>query len=123
MDGKVKNYYEILRVHHDASQDEIKRAYWDVARVKHPDVGGDLGEFMEVVEAHNVLAHPNQRKKYDGKLTLTMDICHVCKGVGAKYHPRTNAPTICKTCHGVGYIERSKDDERGKETRTSVKKK
>jgi DnaJ-class molecular chaperone len=119
----VKNYYEVLRVHHDASQEEIKRAYWDVARIKHPDVGGNLDEFVEIVEAHNVLVHPQQRKRYDGKLTLTMDICHVCKGAGAKYHPRTNVPTICKTCRGVGYTERSKDVERNKNARTSARKK
>jgi DnaJ-class molecular chaperone len=112
----VKHYYEVLVVHHDATQEEIKHAYWDLARVHHPDVGGDISTFVEIVEAYNVLIHPNQRKKYDGKLSLTMDVCHVCKGAGAKYHPRTNKPTLCKECRGTGHVRR------GKETSTKGKR-
>lgn len=108
------SYYEILHVHHDSSQQEIKLAYWDIARIKHPDVGGDVGEFTTIVEAYNVLIHPPQRKKYDAKLTLTMDVCKKCKGRGASYHARTNAPTICRECHGVGHVERQRPQPKTK---------
>jgi DnaJ-class molecular chaperone len=105
----MKSYYEVLKVHHDATQEEIKYAYWSIARVAHPDVGGDLDKFVGIVEAYNILIHPNQRKKYDGKLSLTMDVCHVCKGAGAKYSAKTNAPTMCKICSGVGHVRRGKE--------------
>ena len=64
-----KDYYQILGVSPDASQQEIKQAYRKLARQYHPDVnpGDESAEerFKEISEAYQVLSDPEQRRKYD----------------------------------------------------------
>lgn len=63
-----KDYYKILQVSKDASQEEIKRAYRKLARKYHPDVNKDANaelKFKEINEAHEVLKDVEKRKAYD----------------------------------------------------------
>lgn len=61
-----KDYYNLLGVGKDASDDEIKKAYRKMAHKYHPDKeGGDEGKFKEVNEAYQVLSDPKKRKMYD----------------------------------------------------------
>jgi curved DNA-binding protein len=63
-----KDYYNIMGVERDASQDEIKRAYRKLARKYHPDVSKDANaevHFKEVGEAYEVLKDPEKRAAYD----------------------------------------------------------
>jgi curved DNA-binding protein len=65
---KYRDYYEILGVSRDASQEKIHEAYRKLARKYHPDVSKakDAEEkFKEVGEAHEVLRDPEKRARYD----------------------------------------------------------
>ncbi|USN53823.1 MAG: molecular chaperone DnaJ [Candidatus Nomurabacteria bacterium] len=62
----ARDYYEILGVSRNASQDDIKKAYRKLAHQHHPDKkGGDEAKFKEVNEAYQVLGNADKRAKYD----------------------------------------------------------
>jgi len=60
-----KDYYDILGVSKDASQEEIKKAYRKLAHKHHPDKGGDEEEFKKVNEAYQTLSDKQKREQYD----------------------------------------------------------
>ncbi len=61
-----KDYYKILGVEKNASQDEIKKAFRKLAHKYHPDKqGGDEAKFKEVNEAYQVVGDEEKRKKFD----------------------------------------------------------
>ena len=65
---EYKDYYAIMGVGKDATQDEIKRAYRKLARKYHPDVSKETdaeSRFKEVGEAYEVLKDPEKRAAYD----------------------------------------------------------
>lgn len=65
---EFKDYYQIMGVSRDAAQDEIKRAYRQLARKYHPDVSKEPDaevRFKEVGEAYEVLKDPEKRAAYD----------------------------------------------------------
>lgn len=57
--------YERLNLSKGASTEEIRRAYKDMAKQKHPDRGGNPEEFKQIQEAHEVLCDEQKRKMYD----------------------------------------------------------
>lgn len=60
-----RDYYEVLGLSKDASDDEIKKAFRRVAVEHHPDRGGDEAKFKEANEAYEVLKDPAKRQRYD----------------------------------------------------------
>ena len=64
----AKNYYDVLGVDKKASQDEIKSAYFKLAKKYHPDINKDpdaVGKFKEINEAYSCLGDEQKRKNYD----------------------------------------------------------
>lgn len=63
------DYYKILGISKDATQEDIKKAYRKLARKYHPDLNKDnpnaQEKFQEINEANEVLSNPEKRKRYD----------------------------------------------------------
>lgn len=63
-----RDYYEVLGLDRNASEEEIKRAFRKLAKEYHPDVSTDPQaeeKFKEINEAYQVLSNPKRRAKYD----------------------------------------------------------
>src|SRR5829696_7772637 len=65
------NYYRVLGVSREASQEEIRGAYRMLAKERHPDhPSGSAEEFSLLQEAYAVLSDPNRRRTHDEALDL-----------------------------------------------------
>lgn len=60
-----KDYYKILGVKRDASDEEIKKAFRRLAHEHHPDKGGKQEKFKEINEAYQVLGNSEKRQQYN----------------------------------------------------------
>jgi molecular chaperone DnaJ len=62
-----KNYYEILGVTENATQDEIKKSYRNLSKIHHPDKGGDENVFKKISEAYDTIGDENKRNQYNNQ--------------------------------------------------------
>eukprot|EP00971_Amphidinium_carterae_P299277 5946023-Amphidinium_carterae.1 len=74
-----KNLYELLKVKPTASQDDIKKAYYNLQKVCHPDVAGDAGSDMCILlnDAYDVLSDSKKRRAYDANLDIEQPLPRV----------------------------------------------
>lgn len=62
----MKDFYKILGISENASPDEIKKAYRNLAHKYHPDKSsGDEAKFKEINEAYQTLSDASKRQQYD----------------------------------------------------------
>ncbi len=76
------DYYAVLGVFRDASQEEIKHAYFESAQRLHPDKNVAAGEtelFLEIQKAYEVLSNPKRRVLYDATLPPEIEANSVLK--------------------------------------------
>jgi molecular chaperone DnaJ len=68
----MANYYDVLGVSKDATQDQIKSQYRKLARQYHPDLHPNdeaaAQKFKEINEANEILSDPQKRQQYDYEL-------------------------------------------------------
>jgi len=64
----MKDYYKILEVEEQASEDDIKKSYRNLSKKYHPDVNpGGEEKFKDIAEAYDVLSNKDKRAQYDNR--------------------------------------------------------
>ncbi|KAI3947626.1 hypothetical protein MKX01_034291 [Papaver californicum] len=94
-----KDYYKILELDRDASEDTVRSNYIRLALKWHPDKRKDedsaTSRFQQINEAYSVLSDPVKRKEYDSKGMLYVYDCNVMDYLN-KYKG------LILTCNGLG---------------------
>lgn len=63
----MEDFYKVLGVNENATQDDIKKTYRKLAVEHHPDKGGDETKFKKISEAYDTLGDPDKRSQYDNQ--------------------------------------------------------
>ena len=69
--GSIIDYYEVLGLEADASDEEIKKAYRSLAKAFHPDTSTHpkaKERFLAISAAYDVLSDPDSKRDYDSRL-------------------------------------------------------
>lgn len=92
--------YEELELTPDCSFDDIKHQYRTLARIHHPDLGGDEEKFKRIKFAYEILSDPESRKQYDETKTTTgpinkrteaiQELATIFNRIVANFDPNTN---------------------------------
>jgi len=98
--GGPITYYTVLRIPTDADRETIRNAYRALARMFHPDTGGDTETMAVVNKAWAVLGDPEQRAAYDHR----MGIEPVVKVSAAPPEPMMGSPLTNRMRTATGTV-------------------
>jgi len=94
MPSDKRDHYQILGILRDATQEDIKRAYFDAAQRLHPDKNVAPGEteiFLGVQQAYEVLSNPKRKSLYDATLPPEIET-----NTAVKYEFLFSRPSLVK---------------------------
>ena len=100
-----KDYYEILEISKNASDEVVEKAYKALVKKYHPDLkeGEEKKQAEDIIkeinEAYEVISNPDKRKEYDGKYTILQTNSNI-----AKIHTKT---TIMKQISKIIRIQKT----------------
>jgi curved DNA-binding protein len=105
----AKDYYRILEVSRDATDDQVKRAYRKLAMEYHPDrnAGKETwanDKFKEINEAYAVLGNPEKRRQYD-RFGTTGDIADIFGSPGTRTTFEDLVREFGSAGLGLGFLE------------------
>lgn len=103
-------HYSLLRVHEDATPEELKLAFRTLALANHPDKGGDSNTFHDLQMAYNVLEDKDKREAYDASLRAERERQAFVEGAPKWERQKINVPSRVKTAPTPG-SKRSKKVE------------
>lgn len=63
----MEDYYNILGVSENASEEQIKKSFRKLSMKHHPDRGGDKNEFQKINQAYQTIGDPHKREQYNLK--------------------------------------------------------
>ena len=121
-----RDYYEVLGVPRNATQEEIKKAYKRLARQYHPDVNKSPEaeeKFKEINEAYQVLGDPEKRAQYDrfGRVgTGGFPGANVDFGFGGLGPDISDLTDLFEEFFGFGPRRRRPSPERGRDLQVDV---
>ena len=103
------NYYIILGVCKDDSDEEVRRAYLKIAKANHPDLhANDPAKATTMAEANiawGVLGNPATRHAYNKRQAILYGVCANCNARGFTYRGRgfnRRVLSKCAVCNGAG---------------------
>jgi DnaJ family protein A protein 2 len=99
--------YETLELTKDATPKDIKKAYFRLSKIHHPDKGGDEHQFKEIAAAYEILSDPEKRKMYD-KYGL--------EGVADGAAPSAGGEDLFSMFFGGGRSQRASGPKKGPST-------
>lgn len=82
-------HYETLNIKSAATAYEIRAAYRGLAKIHHPDVGGNKEDFQTIRNAYEVLSDVNKRREYDHQIGLNVHD----RSIYYSYHDHTSTAT------------------------------
>lgn len=107
------NPYALLGVHTKSTDEDIASAYKTLARLCHPDRGGDAAKFAALAEAYAAIKDKKARRRFEESLYME-DKCYACQGRGVTWKSKglhEKIYTACGVCGGSGYSSLDNETE------------